>query len=150
MNTIIGLRGKGGSGKTTTIGKLFELLKKNGYEIESSSFVAIGKDFKAILFRNNIKIGISSLGDNYDLVFDALKALMDAGCTICVCACRSYDRLKKPGANAAITQFTDYEHLFILKTIANDTTTIDDASSIDADILFAEIEKLFEIQNIKS
>lgn len=48
MNTIIGLRGKGGAGKTTTIGKLFELLKKNGYEIESSSFVAIGTDFKAI------------------------------------------------------------------------------------------------------
>jgi signal recognition particle GTPase len=28
MNTIIGLRGKGGTGKTTTIGKLFEILKK--------------------------------------------------------------------------------------------------------------------------
>lgn len=145
MNTIIGLRGKGGSGKTTTIGKLFELLKKNGYEIESNSFIAIGTDFKAILFRNDIKIGISSWGDSYDLVFNALKELMDAGCTICVCACRSYDRLKKAGTNAAITQFTNYENQFIRKTIANDTITIDDASSRDADILFAEVEKLFKI-----
>ncbi|HRA71947.1 MAG TPA: hypothetical protein PLB11_03870 [Flavobacterium sp.] len=149
MNTIIGLRGKGGAGKTTTIGKLFELLKKNGYEIESSSFVAIGIDFKAILFRNNIKIGISSWGDSYDLVFDALKELMDAGCTICVCACRTYDRIN-PGTNAAITQFTDFKHQFIQKTIAGDTISIDDASSRDADVLFAEIEKLFKIQNIKS
>jgi len=145
MNTIIGLRGKGGSGKTTRIGKLFELLKINGYEIESSSFVAIGTDFKAILFRNDIKIGISSLGDSYDLVFNALKELMDSGCTICVCACRSYDRLKKPGTNAAITQFTNYKHKFIEKTIANNTPTIDEASSRDADVLFAEIEKLFKI-----
>jgi acetolactate synthase regulatory subunit len=149
MNTIIGLRGKGGTGKTTTIGKLFEILKKNDYEIQSSSFVMIGIDFKAILFRNNIKIGISSWGDSYNLVFNALKELMDADCTICVCACRTYDRIN-PGTNAAIIQFTDYEHKFIEKTIANNTTTIDEASSRDADILFAEIEKLFEIQNIKS
>jgi len=143
MNTIIGLRGKGGAGKTTTIGKLFELLKSD-YKIESSSFVAIGTDFKAILFRNDIKIGISSWGDSYDLVFNALKELMDAGCTICVCACRTYDRIN-PGTNAAITQFTNYKHKFIEKTIANKTTTIDEASSRDADILFAEIEKLFKI-----
>jgi acetolactate synthase regulatory subunit len=109
----------------------------------------IGIDFKAILFRNNIKIGISSWGDSYNLVFNALKELMDADCTICVCACRTYDRIN-PGTNAAIIQFTDYEHKFIEKTIANNTTTIDEASSRDADILFAEIEKLFEIQNIKS
>lgn len=146
MNIIIGLRGKGGAGKTTTIGKLFELLKKNGYEIESSSFVAIGTDFKAILFRNNIKIGISSWGDSYDLVFNALKELMDAGCTICVCACRTYDRIN-PGTNAAITQFKNYKHQFIQKTVADNTTSIGDASSMDADILFAEIEKLFKIQN---
>ncbi len=144
MNTIIGLRGKGGSGKTTTIGKLFELLKKNGYEIESSSFVAIGTDFKAILFRNDIKIGISSWGDSYDLVFNALKELMDAGCTICVCACRTYDRIN-PGTNAAITQFTNYKHSFIQKTVAYNKITIDDASSKDADVLLAEIEKLFKI-----
>lgn len=149
MNIIIGLRGKGGAGKTTTIGKLFELLEKSGYEIESSSFVAIGTDFKAILSRNDIKIGISSWGDSYDLVFNALKELMDAGCTICICACRTYDRIN-PGTNAAITQFTDYKHQFIQKTVANGTTSIDDASSMDADILFAEIEKLFKIQNIKS
>ena len=144
MNTIIGLRGKGGSGKTTTIGKLFELLKKSGYEIESSSFVAIGTDFKAILIKNNIKIGLSSWGDSYDLVFNALKELMDYDCMICVCACRTYDRIN-PGTNAAITQFTDYKNKFIEKTIANKTTTIDEASSRDADILFAEIEKLFKI-----
>jgi len=60
MNTIIGLRGKGGAGKTTTIGKLFELLKKNGYEIESSSFVAIGIDFKAILFRKRILLELKT------------------------------------------------------------------------------------------
>lgn len=149
MNMIIGLRGKGGSGKTTTIGKLFELLKKSGYEIESSSFVAIGTDFKAILIKNNIKIGLSSWGDSYDLVFNALKKLMDDDCMICVCACRTYDRIN-PGTNAAITQFTDYKNKFIEKTNANKTTTIDEASSRDADILFAEIEKLFEIQNIKS
>lgn len=144
MNTIIGLRGKGGSGKTTTIGKLFELLKKKGYEIESSSFIAIGTDFKAILFRNDIKIGISSWGDSYDLVFNALKELMDSGCTICVCACRTYDRIN-PGTNAAITQFTNYKHQFIQKTVADNKISIDDASNKDADVLFAEIEKLFKI-----
>lgn len=149
MNTIIGLRGKGGSGKTTTIGKLFELLKENGYETEMSSFVKIGIDFKAILIKNNIKIGLSSWGDSYDLVFNALKELMEDECMICVCACRTYDRIN-PGTNAAITQFTNYKYQFIQKTIANDVTSIDDASSRDADVLFAEIEKLFKIQNIKS
>ena len=149
MNTIIGLRGKGGSGKTTTIGKLFELLKESDYEKESSSFAAIGTDFKAILIRENVKIGISSWGDSYDLVFNALRELIDAGCAICLCACRTYDRIS-PGTNAAITQFTDCEHLFIPKTVSSNAISIDDASSIDADRLFAEIEKLFKIQNIKS
>ncbi|MBF2707468.1 hypothetical protein [Flavobacterium soyangense] len=144
MNTIIGLRGKGGSGKTTTIGKLFELLEKNGYEIQSSSFGKIGIDFKAILIKKNIKIGLSSWGDSYDLVFNALKELMDDECMICVCACRTYDRIN-PGTNAAITQFTNYKHKFIEKTVANNTITIDEASSKDADVLFAEIEKLFKI-----
>lgn len=69
---------------------------------------------------------------------------MDSGCTICVCACRTYDRIN-PGTNAAITQFTNYKHQFIQKTVADNKISIDDASDKDADVLFAEIEKLFKI-----
>ncbi len=63
-------------------------------------------------------IGITSSGDTFDLVHDNLEALINDGCKLCVCACRTYDRYGQ-GTNAAIDTFLpNYQKQYIDKTVA--------------------------------
>ena len=142
MNTIIGLRGKGGTGKTTTIRLLHSLLQKNGYLLVSTTFKGKKGDFMSIFSKDKKRIGITSSGDAYKAVYIPLKEFIDNNCAICVCACRTYDRIR-PGTNKAIVQFTNYRHLFIKKTVGIDVISENSSNHKDADILFSEVEHIF-------
>lgn len=114
MNTIIALKGKGNTGKSTTIRLLHELLLLNGYQLINSDLHVNGGDFIAVFSKKGKRIGVTSSGDTYDLVRNHLQELINANCNICVCACRTYDRIP-PGTNAAIIEFTKYNNIFVVK-----------------------------------
>jgi hypothetical protein len=122
MNTIIALRGRGNSGKSTTIRLLYDLLLQNGYQIIRSNFNVTGGDFIAVFSKNGKLIGVTSSGDSYDLVHDRLEELVNDNCNICICACRTFDRVP-PGTNAAIIEFANYLNQFVEKTLDDNGAT---------------------------
>lgn len=115
MATIIALRGIGNSGKSTTIRILYTLMLENDFELVESNYDSHRGDFIAILKKNKKLIGITSVGNTYDYVHERLQELISANCTICVCACRTFDRFGH-GTNHAIGEFTNYRCEFIDKT----------------------------------
>lgn len=139
MNTIISLRGVGNSGKTTTIRLLPQMLAAAGYNVVNSNYSPLGGDFLAIYSKNNKLIGITSSGDTHDLVFDNLSTMVNQGCEICLCACRTYDRVP-PGTNAAIDSFTAYQRIDIGKTSVATPANEAAANAADAQRLFQEID----------
>lgn len=141
MNKIIALRGKGDVGKSTTIRLLHTLLLQNGFQLIDSSFDPLRGDFRSVFIINGTNVGITSSGDNFKLVFDNLNALVKVGCTICVCACRKYDR-KGHGTNAAIDSFQNYQKQYIDKTIADTDAQQNIANTADAQLLIDTIESL--------
>lgn len=138
---IFALRGRGNSGKSTTIRLLHGLLIQNGYQIVNTSFNTQGGDFRTVFTKNGKLIGITSSGDTFDLVHDNLEALINANCTICVCACRTYDRLGQ-GTNAAIDSFTNFQKQYINKTVAASAVQEQQANQADAQILFDTVDAL--------
>lgn len=147
MKTIIGLRGRGYSGKTTTIRILYGLLKINDYSLVSSNFKEKKSDFKAVFSKNNKLIGITSSGDTHNSVYNPLKEFSDSNCLICVCACRTKDRVFPKGTNGAISKFTNYNNHFIEKKIGNDLTTQNIVNNNDAKTILKLIEKLVDLNN---
>lgn len=141
MNKIIALRGKRNVGKSTTIRLFHALLLQNGFQLINSSFNPHHGDFRSVFSKNGKMIGITSSGDNFDLVFENLNALVMAGCTICACACRTYDR-SGLGTNFAIDSFLNYQKQYIDKTIAGSVAQQNIANNADAQVLLATIESL--------
>jgi len=139
---IFALRGRGNSGKSTTIRLLNGLFVQNGFQIVSTTFNPQGGDFRTVFSKNGKLIGITSSGDTFDLVHDNLKALINAGCTFCVCACRTYDRYGQ-GTNAAIDIFLpNYQKQYIDKTVATTASQEQQANHNDAQALFTNIDTL--------
>ena len=141
MNTIIALRGKGNSGKSTAIRLLYDLILQNGYQLVSSNLNVIGGDFVAVFSKNGKLIGVTSSGDTYDLVHERLQDLENANCNICICACRTFDRIP-PGTNSAVIEFTNYNNQFVEKTLDIDATTQRTTNMNDAGRLLSLINSM--------
>lgn len=141
MNTIIALKGKGNSGKSTTIRLLHDLLLQNGYQLNSSNFHVDGGDFISVFSKNGKRIGVTSSGDTYDLVHECLLYLVNANCNICVCACRTFDRVP-PGTNAAVIEFTNYRNQFVEKTQDGNAATQPTTNMYDAQALQSLINSI--------
>lgn len=139
---IFALRGRGNSGKSTTIRLLHGLFIQNGYQIVSTTFNPGGGDFRTVFTKKGKLIGITSSGDTFDLVHDNLEALINGGCILCVCACRTYDRYGQ-GTNAAIDTFLpNYQKQYIDKTVAATAAQEQQANQNDAQILFHTVDSL--------
>jgi len=139
MKKTIALQGRGHIGKSTTLRRLYtDFLLKNGYKLikyEDHGDV----DFLAILEKDGELIGITSAGDNYDLLQKRVTILVEAGCTIIVCACRT-----REGSVYAIEEFVEFQHEFVQKTIASSEEGYENANEKDAKTLFKEVEKALE------
>lgn len=138
MGKIIALKGKGSSGKTTTIKLLPEILIQNGYKQNHGKYQPYGADFKDIFIKQGIKVGITSSGDTYDLVKDRLDEFIQENCDICICACRTSDR-KPLGTIAATQSFSGYTNEYIDKTYAQGEIQQKQANRADALTLFNKI-----------
>jgi energy-coupling factor transporter ATP-binding protein EcfA2 len=137
-NKIIALRGRGGSGKTTTIHMLPAILTSNGYTQVPNMYQNHGQDFLNVYEKGTTRVGLTSSGDTFDLVNDRLTGLVGHGCQICICACRTYDRIP-PGTIAATQNFPKYQNEYVDKTYANGTNNQLIANQNDAATLFRRI-----------
>jgi len=140
MVTVIALRGKGNSGKSETINILHGLLLQNGYERVRSNIDTAPTMFVAVFRKGGKVIGLTAAGDIYDYLRRRLNELVNDGCTICVCACRTYDRGPQ-GTNAAIREFTNNSQ-YIEKEIDDNPRTQTATNRGDARKLFDVIENL--------
>jgi hypothetical protein len=134
MSKIIALKGRAESGKSTTIGMLPAILIANGYTQLPGSRQNYGKDFLDIFTKGGIKLGITSAGDTYDLVYQRLTTLVSAKCDDIVCACRTHG-----GTHDAIDDFTGYTPEFIQKTYAPSVALETTVNTADANTVFAKI-----------
>jgi len=141
MKTILALRGKANTGKSTTIRILHDLLMQYDFELINSNLANTEGDFIAVFKKNGKLIGLTSSGDLYDFVHDNLVELIDDGCEICICACRTYDRVP-PGTNAAVEEFTDFQHQFVDKTYDDNVLSQVNTNRNDAQNLLTLIESL--------
>lgn len=136
MGKIIALQGAGSSGKTTTIRLLPDILKKNGYSQVPGALINHGKkDFSDIFVNGTKKVGITSQGDNHKTVHDKLTRLVNAGCDVCVCACRTQDR-NPPGSIAAVHSFPSHKPQFVKKTTTKNASQYLAVDKQDANIIF--------------
>lgn len=140
MSKIIALQGPGDSGKTTTIKLLPEILERNGYKQEPGGYKLHGPngDFSDVFKKGAIRVGVTSQGDNYKLVFSKLTRLIsEFKCDICICACRTKDR-KPPGSVAAVHSFPNHKPQFVKKTKANSADRAK-VNTTDVDEIFSRI-----------
>jgi hypothetical protein len=141
MNRIIALRGKGNSGKTTTIWMLHALFRQHGY-IPIPDVFNGHKDLIDILQKNGRRIGITSAGDSFTIVQDKLQFLISNGCQICICACRGFDRANN-GTHAAIASFNPpYTVMYVDKTVQPEVGLQTAVNSRDATHLSGVVESL--------
>ena len=140
MNTIIALRGKGNSGKSTTMRNLRLFLIDNKYELISSKPDNRG-DFVAIFLKNGILVGVTSYGDTYDVLQLRLRELIESSCTICVCVCRTFDRVV-PGTNAALHEVQGFSVQYIDKTFEAIEPFREIVNENDVRRLFTSLERL--------
>lgn len=97
--TILVLRGKSNIGKTTTIKKVYELLKEKYPQSNINEIIAkrntlgeIEYDIKVIIIIDGIKIGIESQGDPGSRLEKSLKYFIDNKCDIILCAARTWGK----------------------------------------------------------
>ena len=90
MSDIYALQGRGNSGKSDTIDKVFtELVRK--YPSASVQLLSPGtRDINAILTNvKGHKVGIESQGDPGSRLQQSLQTFANANCTIIICATRT-------------------------------------------------------------
>jgi len=88
MKLIIALRGKGNTGKSTTIKHLFQLMLSSGFSEVDGNYGRFN-DFWSVLIKSEKKVGLTSLGDSYRALKPKIDKLKSAKCKVIVCACRS-------------------------------------------------------------
>ncbi|MDX4061695.1 hypothetical protein Q6A90_04875 [Aliarcobacter skirrowii] len=88
---IFVLQGKSGVGKTTTINKVYQLLRDTkGVKSYKVSFEILNKvDIRAILNINEILVGIECQGDPSSRLKDSLKLFIENKCKVIICASRT-------------------------------------------------------------
>lgn len=90
MKKIIALKGVANVGKSDTIMKVYELLKKRypNAKIECRDKI-FRIDINVVLIINGVKIGIESKGDPSSNLPKKLNAFKSADCQVIICATRS-------------------------------------------------------------
>ncbi len=137
---IIALKGRGGSGKTTTMNLLRDQLIALGAEEEFylGGLGHQGRDFYGVYRIWGILIGITSEGDFHRIVASRLLFLVEKGCTVIACTCRTRDVIK-PGTNAAVKAVKGYKKEFLPKTYRQKGVSEEDANFADRQLVMSRL-----------
>ena len=105
--------------------------------LSAGKYTNHGTDFIGVFYNGRQRVGITSRGDNYKIVHGDLTYLVNKNCDVCICACRTSDRIPL-GTIAAVNSFVRYPPQFIRKiyaaAYAQLTTNTTDANNIFAAI----------------
>jgi hypothetical protein len=142
MKTLIAVSGVGNRGKTTSINKAYKLLSQE-YKVavlqEKINHIGSrgGKDIAVILNINNVKIGITSIGDTPTALLPLLNTFTNEGCKIIICATRSDGGT----VNAVNTFSKKYEIQWIEKSGVQDETKQEEDNKKTAKMIFELIKQ---------
>ncbi len=84
---IIALYGKGGCGKSTTLGLLYNIMLKNGFSVIEGLNLN-GADFSAVLEKDGHKVGLTTYGDNASCLKKPFELFKKYDCELAVSAGR--------------------------------------------------------------
>ncbi|HEY5125097.1 MAG TPA: hypothetical protein VIK14_15310 [Ignavibacteria bacterium] len=138
--TIIALKGKGKSGKSTTLRLLSNKLEIQGFKIIIDKRKINRTDFKYVVFsKNGIRVGITSYGDLLEIIKNNLKILENLNCKILICACRSRgETLNFP------KYFSSYRVEFIEKSITDIVSERNKLNKSDANKIYKRIKEILK------
>lgn len=150
VKTVFALKGIGETGKTTTIGKLYELLLNKcpdvKIELEDPEDWRTKDepkgDLQVVLVIGKIKIGIVSEGDPQSDMEEKLEQCVNLKCDLIICACRTRGDTKEAVEELEISGF---EVRFIPKEKGGETELEQNVENEKAaEALFKEVQKLIE------
>lgn len=133
---IIVLEGLSNTGKTTTIGLLYQILLNNGgTPTNKQQLGGDPNDFSDIVINyKNLKIAIFTMGDNSNAISQAIVNYNNLNCDFFVCSLST--GTPKIRANNRIYQ---YRNTRVYKTVASQSITENQANNNDANQLFSLI-----------
>ena len=137
MKKIIALQGDKDTGKSETIGILFDKMRNNGYVVVQDKKRKSSHDFFVILQKNGKKIGLSTYGDIKRMIIVTVEVFIELNCEIIVCACH-----RKGKTVEAIKNVKGYVAEFIPKSVAQKPPERAGLNRRDAEFLFSKIESL--------
>jgi hypothetical protein len=129
---IIVLQGLSNTGKTTTIGKVYDLILNNGgISLGKESLGADPKDFLDVVNYKNMRIVFFSMGDNSNELSEAISNYSSLNCHYFVCSLS--ESTPKVRANNKINSF---KHTRINKTVNNSVLNENKSNNKDANIIY--------------
>lgn len=132
---IIVLEGPSDTGKSTTIGLLYQLLLNVGTSTNKQPLGGDPKDFSDIVINyKNLKIAIFSMGDFSTAISKAIVEYNNQNCDFFICSLST--RTPKIRANNRINRFKNTR---VSKTVASQSLTESQANNNDANRMFALI-----------
>ncbi len=141
---VMGLAGMPDSGKTTTIGLVYEKLLSMGYEEDQACYKDLyNKDFLAVLIepKSKLRVGIISQGDYIKWIRAYLRLMNQThNCSVSICACTL-----EPKGDKKRACIEEYPHLFIEKAKIETASEEDYAlanNKVAEDIINALEEKI--------
>ncbi len=137
MKKIFAVRGVANQGKSTTIKKTYQLLKK-AYPNAVIEEIIIAVDITVVITINGVKIGIESQGDPGSRIFDSLKVFIKAGCNVILCATRSRGKT----VEAVNSLANKYQITWFDKQNEPDPQAQDAANNAMARKIFKDIQSL--------
>jgi hypothetical protein len=141
MSNIIALEGAPSKGKSTTIGMLYEKMKTNDYSIIQDKKRRGSKDFFVIVEKNRKKIGVTTYGDNPNIIKQKLDFFISKDCTVIVTACRPSSQ--GDGTKAMVESYTAYTRQYLPKTVETNASRQTVVNLSDAETLLAMVESVF-------
>jgi hypothetical protein len=139
--SIIALQGDPNTGKSITIGLLYEMMKQNGFTVVKDKWKKNSKDFFVLLKKNHVLIGVSSYGDTEHWIKERCGRFVNAGCHFIVCACHNNGKTVN-----AVLSFSDYEPILIHKRISISIEQMN-ANTSDASELLEIINDLIPVKH---
>jgi hypothetical protein len=140
MSAIIALKGRPNTGKSTTLGILYTMMKQGDYHLFQDKKRRNSKDFYVIFEKAGKRIGLTSYGDTRDAINNLLSYFIQQGCSILLCACHT-----KGYTLQAVENFTGFTKQYFGKIEKLPVSDWAATNSKDATDIFVAMEATIKV-----